>query len=263
MRYIFKLRAEIKKSRLLYSTECANMKYIFTSFLTLFLFVNAQSQSLSVVSQSSDSIEGNYFTELEAKVTVENTSATTNDYRVERFELDMTPGHSSYFCWSIDCYSSSVSLSTSIVTLAQGERDSTFIGYLTPYDGNGGIAGTSVIKYLFFNENDNSDTISRVFVYTANPFVGIQTRVLNENDFYAYPNPTVNTLNIAFGDINGYTAGKIIIRNVLGSELINKSININSNLSSIDVSSLERGVYFYTVQLDGQKFQTKKFAVSK
>ena len=84
-----------------------------------------------------------------------------------------------------------------------------------------------------------------------------------KNDFYAYPNPTVNTLNVAFGDIKGFNSGRIIIRNALGSELINKAININDNLTSIDVSSLERGVYLYTVQLDGQKFQTKKFAISK
>ncbi len=239
------------------------MKYIFTSALILFVFINAMAQSLSVVSQSSDSLSGDFYTEMEAKITLENTAANTNTYGVERFELDMAPGHSSYFCWSIDCYPTNVSLSTSFVTLAQGERDSTFIGYLTPYDGSGGIEGTSVVKYVFFNQNSSSDTISRVFVYTAYSTVGIKTRVLDENDFYAYPNPTVNTLNVAFGDIQGFNSGRIIIRNALGSELINQAIDIHDNLTSIDVSSLERGVYLYTIQLDGQKYQTKKFAISK
>ncbi len=240
------------------------MKQILTSLFILFIFINAQSQSLSIISKSADSIQGDYFTELDAKVTIENISATTNVYGVEREELSMTAGHTSYFCWNIDCYDPAVSLSTSFTSLDPGQKDSTFYGYLTPYNSNGGIAGTSVVKYTFFNQNQVDDTISAVFVYIATAVIGIvSTKVLNENDFYAYPNPTKNTLNVAFGDIKDFKNGRIIIRNALGSELISKSFDLKSNITSIDVTNLERGVYFYTIQLDGQKFQTKKFAVSK
>ncbi len=240
------------------------MKYIFTIIASFLIVFTSNSQSLSLVYKSADSISGGVFADLEGKVTVENTSANTNTYKVERIELSMQPGHSSYFCWSIDCYPPNVSLATSDVVLGQNDRDSTFIGYLTPYDNNGGISGTSVVKYIFFNVNDAADTISTVFVYNATGSTGIvDTRILKENDFYAYPNPSTNYLNIAFGNIKAHKVGKVIIRNALGSELINSSFDLNRNLATVDVSRLERGVYFYTIQLDGKNVHTKKFAVSK
>ena len=240
------------------------MKYIFTILIGFFTILNLSAQSLSFSYISEDSVSGDVFTELETKATVQNTSATQNTYLVERFELSMVPGHTSYFCWSIDCYPPNVDLSTSTVVLAPNAKDSTFVGYLTPYDATGGIEGTSVVKYVFFNQNNPADSISAVFIYTATQATtGIKTRVLGKDDFYAFPNPSSNELNIAFGDITSYSNARIIIRNALGSEMINNNISTTLNLSKIDVSRLERGVYFYTIQLDGQNVHTKKFAVAK
>lgn len=220
-------------------------------------------QSLDFASRTMDTVSGDFFTELEAKATVENISAQTNSYLVLRTELNMTPGHTSYYCWSIDCYPPNVDLSTSNITLSPGQKDSTFVAYLTPYDGTGGFAGTSVVRYRFFNENDAADSISAVFVYTATGTSSISTRILDKNDFYAYPNPTTDMLNVAFGEIDGYRSGKIVIRNALGSEMIAKPINLSRNMANLDVSTLDRGVYFYTIQLDGKNIHTKKFVVSK
>lgn len=240
------------------------MKYIFTTLLALLIFsATSFSQSLNITNLNPDTIKADYFTEMSSHVKIENISNDTNSYKVQRFELDMTAGHTSYFCWSIDCYSTNVSLSTSNVILTPNGRDSTFYGYLTPYDNNGGIAGTSVVKYTFFNENRSEDTVSVVFVYTASPVSGVKTKTLDVNEFYAYPNPAVDNLNVAFGDVKGFKSGRIIIRNALGSELLNESIDLNSNIASIDVTGIERGVYFYTIQLDGTNLQTKKFAISK
>ena len=240
------------------------MKYTITTILSLFIIVNSFSQSLVFDKISDDSVEADYFTEMSTYVTVENVSANTNIYRVERQELSMVPGHSSYFCWSIDCYPPNVSIATSTVTLGPNEKDSTFTGYLTPYDSLGPYDGTSVVKYVFYNDGDLSDSISAVFVYTATPASGeVQARVLNSNDFYAFPNPTVNELKVAYGDITGVQKGRLIIRNILGSELIVQNIDLKNNIAHIDVSRLNKGVYFYSVELDGKNVHTKKFAVSK
>jgi hypothetical protein len=243
------------------------MKILYTIFLSLLIIsFGAHAQDISISSKSSDSISADKFTEMTAYVVVENTGTDSNTYKVERIELSMTVNHSSYFCWSIDCYNPDVSLSTSSVTIAPSETNSTFYGYLTPYDSIGAYTGTSVVKYKFFNTDGAklNDTVSVVFVYSATEVSSLsRTRILGDNDFYAYPNPAVNSLNIAFGDIKGFSNGQIVVRNILGSELINQKINLSSNLESIDVSKLGRGVYFYSVLLDGKTVQTKKFAVTK
>jgi hypothetical protein len=200
---------------------------------------------------------------MSAHVTVENISNASATYLAERIELDMTPGHSSYFCWSIDCYPTNVSLSTSNIQLAPGQKDSTFIGYLTPYDAIG-HEGTSVVKYVFFNENDASDSISAVFVYVAiDNTTAIDTRMLSDEEFFAYPNPAKDQLNIAYGNLSKFSTGRVVVRDLLGSTVKVQDITMNQNLLKINVSDLNKGVYFYAIELDGVNLHTKKFVVSK
>ena len=64
----------------------------------------------------------------------------------------------------------------------------------------------------------------------------------------AYPNPTSD---IVYIDGN-YTQLKVVIYNILGKEVINKSIT-----NSIDISHLENGVYLMKLS-DGVKLYTRK-----
>ena len=67
-------------------------------------------------------------------------------------------------------------------------------------------------------------------------------------DISIYPNPTSD---IVYIDGN-YTQLKVVIYNILGKEVINKSIT-----NSIDISHLEKGVYILQLS-DGAKLTTRK-----
>jgi len=70
----------------------------------------------------------------------------------------------------------------------------------------------------------------------------------NQLDILIYPNPTSD---IVYIDGN-YTQLKVIIYNVLGKEILNKSIT-----NSIDISHLDNGVYILQLS-DGVKLSTRK-----
>ena len=70
----------------------------------------------------------------------------------------------------------------------------------------------------------------------------------NQLDISIYPNPTSD---IVYIDGN-YTQLKVVIYNVLGKEILNKSIT-----NSIDISHLDNGVYILQLS-DGVKLSTRK-----
>lgn len=241
------------------------MKLIFTLLFSFSICGFILAQDIMIYEKDNDSLTADKFTEMYGIVKVQNTGTKNNEYAVLRNEVSMVPGHISYYCWNISCYGDSVDLSIDSTILAPGEKDSTFYGYLRPYDTVGGYTGTSVVNYKIFNTDpgEPEDTVSFTYIYTATELSGVQTKILTENDFYAYPNPAVNTLNIAFNDLSQFSNAEVVLRNILGSELKRQKVNIRRNLTEIDISELGRGVYFYSVVLDGKVFQTKKFAVTK
>lgn len=81
---------------------------------------------------------------------------------------------------------------------------------------------------IFFTFNDSSTV-------TSNTILKSKTQVK------IYPNPASNILVIE----QLFTSGNIIIRDVLGKELI--STNITNNREIIDVSSLNNGIYFVNI----------------
>ena len=70
----------------------------------------------------------------------------------------------------------------------------------------------------------------------------------NQLDISIYPNPTSDIVYVE----GNYTQLKVIIYNVLGKEILNKSIT-----NSIDISHLDNGVYILQLS-DGVKLSTRK-----
>ena len=99
---------------------------------------------------------------------------------------------------------------------------------------------------------DNNQALS---IYVDNIYLHKNT-VLSSDSFKTskvklYPNPTSNVLNIeSLGTIQ-----TISVYNVLGQEVINKALNSTS--TSLDVSSLNSGIYVVKTMIDGNVSSTK------
>ena len=117
--------------------------------------------------------------------------------------------------------------------------------------------GTSIIRYTFFLENDTTDSVAVNVRYTAS------LSSINESMEYtynAYPNPANSIIDIQYS-FQGAKEAKLIITNLLGSEIYNANIDIENKNIKVNVSDFNSGVYFYTFIVDGKRHSTKKLIV--
>jgi hypothetical protein len=116
-----------------------------------------------------------------------------------------------------------------------------------------GFVSTNFFQWKVSPFADSVDNAG--FVYIDNILL-TTTSVLSNSNFTAskvklYPNPTSNVLNIeSLGTIQ-----TISVYNVLGQEVINKALNSAS--TSLDVSSLNSGIYVVKTVVDGVTSSTK------
>jgi endoglucanase len=113
-----------------------------------------------------------------------------------------------------------------------------------------GNACPSVSDFTQFVITSNLGT-----VYYDNLYLHKNT-VLSTNDFETlkariYPNPATNLLNIE----SGISIEKVTVYNILGQEVISKSPN--AELVTLDVSSLQVGVYIVKTSINGNVSSTR------
>ena len=80
-----------------------------------------------------------------------------------------------------------------------------------------------------------------------------------DNSFKVYPNPASTDFNIGFAST--INEGSVRITDIQGRVILQENIN-NVDFHSINVSGLENGFYFVTINADG-KTQTEKLTVIK
>jgi hypothetical protein len=99
-----------------------------------------------------------------------------------------------------------------------------------------------------------------IFIDTANVTLvpcGTTTGIFNSSQFNAtiYPNPATNVLNIRLNEPSG--KGLFVIYDSQGKAI--KSVAMNDNQSSIDISELSSGIYFFTFSNEKGEISAGKF----
>jgi hypothetical protein len=122
--------------------------------------------------------------------------------------------------------------------------------------GDGICCGTSGDGYYDIKTNSGAIVVTSGSAFTTSASKTFTTNTLGTNkfealnDIYLYPNPTKGTLNIRipsnFGLPNSFT-----ISNSLGQIISRKEVSKETDLT-VNTSSLSNGVYFITVDKEGQ-----------
>jgi len=76
-----------------------------------------------------------------------------------------------------------------------------------------------------------------------------------------YPNPASEYADLDFNITSGIRDAKLIIYNVLGSQMIELPLNKNDRKLRVNTKDMPTGLYFYQLSLDGKKVATKKMLV--
>ena len=173
-------------------------------------------------------------------------------------ELEMVEGATVSLCFAGLCYPPTTSSSGTIVIPAQStlphSSDYGFhFSYKTP------MAGTSFVRFVFANEDNDDDNASITFKLVYDPTSIVSTAMATK--MRAYPNPASDNVTIEYAYTGNSDNVKLVVKNMLGTTLLTKKLDANGNKVKVDVSEYNAGIYFYSIEADGRPLITKKLLV--
>lgn len=192
---------------------------------------------------------------------VTNNSESTLRVKVIRTNVDTVPGTVNSFCFANQCEMPTTDTSYNYLELRAGESSDGVTDMIADYYYPVGTIGTSTIKYTFFNIVGFNDYAEVVVKFWTSPTAIDENLSKYINISNLYPNPALNVVNLNYTfDINVNSATVKII-NLLGSVVKEVEIDQNENKLRIDISDLNAGIYFYSVVVNNDIFQTKKLVI--
>lgn len=240
-------------------------KIILLTFGLLILFLTGSAQNITL-SKNSNSVAngdtltftGGLSTIIAATVDVKNNSANTLSVKCRRTLIDVIPASTNSICWGGGCWPDTVSETPDPEVIDPGVSVSLFSG---DYNANG-MAGTSIIRYTFFNMSDASDSVC----FFAK-FVSLADFGLNETSNSlmvggVYPNPADKACFIDYILPVAENNAKIIITDMVGNEV--KIIPVKEKEGKIRIATYDmpEGVYFYSFIINNKAHYTKKLVVA-
>lgn len=166
-------------------------------------------------------------------------------------------GTENYFCFGKNCYGSGTDQSPNPDTIQiGGVLNKSFYGDYSPY----GHAGMTSVTYEFF---DSTTFGKRVSAKTTVEFKLSAAGISDDKLLLKGPNPNPSSQYATF-EYNlpaGYSVAHLIIRNMLGVEVDNITLDNRSGKKAINVSNYSSGIYFYTFIVDNKIVQSKKMIV--
>ncbi len=112
--------------------------------------------------------------------------------------------------------------------------------------------------YLYVEDEGNNTTNSETFTFcvSCEEMVGIDNTSLN-TEIAIHPNPTTNSFNINFGELQ-QEVNSLEVLDIHGKSVLSQKLDKHSPNASIDISSVAEGLYFVSVILEnGERFHTK------
>ncbi|MBP5650553.1 MAG: T9SS type A sorting domain-containing protein [Bacteroidales bacterium] len=242
------------------------MKKIFTLILMLATVVT-YAQSLSMTYEGASVNSGDT---LEVMVTQLNstleyyldlTNVTDNDVTVIVYknELDMAEGATASLCAGGLCFPSSTMSSNPFVIAAHTTLSHTSSGDAFHLNYKTSTGGTSYVMFTFANYENYDDRVNVTFKLVYDP-TGVE-EVLNATKVRAYPNPASDNVTIEYAVSSNANKVQLVVKNLLGSTLYTRNLDVNSNRVKLNVSEYPAGIYFYSIEADGRPLVTKKLLV--
>ncbi len=227
--------------------------------------VNAQSYSLSLngeplaadttITVYPDTINPS---EISFGLIFHNNSNNGANIKVLRNEVSMLENAASNFFWVVQYnFVTDLSSQYSFIPAGGSSTDESFIAYYYPND----AVGISTIEYTFFNIDNEDENVTITVKFDTSPQSVGENILKNTWVSNAYPNPATNFVNIDYKLPKEVQYANVKIVNLLGSVVKQQQLNSQSNNVKINLSDLNSGIYFYSVFVNGEAYNTKKLIV--
>lgn len=223
--------------------------------ITLFAAQAGYSQSLEAIDPQ-EVVEGTIADELlQESFDIRNNSDITVFVKVRREETSVVEGSLNYFCW-YQCYTPSTNVSPTSLAIAPGESVPNFYADYQPM----GNAGSSFIKYCFFDENNPSDETCVTVEYRVSDVTAVNEAALVSVG-NPQPNPATDFTKIPYVLRENNKGAALVVYNILGSEIKRQSVAGTSGNITLDVSDLQSGVYIYSFYNDNRLLSSSRLVV--
>lgn len=229
------------------------------------LGVNAQSFSLSINGEplAADTIitvfpdPGNP-SEITLGLIFHNNSNNGANIKVLRNEVSMLQNALSNFFWVAQYnFITDLSGQSAFIPAGGSSTDGLFTAYYYPYE----AVGVSTVEYTFFNVANEDENVTITVKFDTTPQSIDESILKNSWMSDVYPNPATKFVNIDYKLPTEIDNASVKIVNLLGSVVKEQSINKQNNTLRMDVSSLNDGIYFYSVTINDEAYSTKKLIV--
>lgn len=243
------------------------MKRIILSILAVVIIafsVVAQSLTLSTVengAQPNNSdywVSGDYLSTISAYVAVRNNLTTDEKVMCKKTEISVLSGSTNYFCW-YQCYTTSVFVGPDpLLITASTTNANSFSG---DYDALGHL-GISIMRYTFYLQKDHNDSVC-INIHFLAGYAGISQYLKDNVKFSeAWPNPASSNVSFSYSlPADLASVSHLVIRNLLGSEVKDISLENSQGKLSFSITDLRPGVYFYSLMINNTAFLTRKLVV--
>lgn len=194
----------------------------------------------------------------DAPFTVKNISGNSNNYKCYRTVIYKSIGDTNYFCWGINCYPPTKDTSTTAVTIAAGDSNASFHGWLT------NAVGTTddSVEYCIYNVNNLSDMTCFTVIYHFRP-TGIDEISQSNNLVSFYPNPNDGNFKLNY-NLNNKSQTSFKIVDVTGRLVYEKNdLSMNQNTQNISLPDLNNGIYYWMITSDKGISEKGKFSIIK
>ncbi len=178
--------------------------------------------------------------------------------KVARNQIDMMGESVSTFCWEL-CFPDFVDTSANSIYIPAG-------GYseLEAFSGHfeiRGSEGVSIIEYTFYKEENPEEKTSIVVKFDSSPTGLNETILRNINVSDIYPNPATTNVTIDYNLPLEVNNANIKIVNILGSVVKEQQLSKLDNKVRINTSNMNSGIYFYSINVNGYNYLTKKLII--
>ncbi|MBI9035481.1 MAG: T9SS type A sorting domain-containing protein [Bacteroidales bacterium] len=239
-------------------------KYLLTLITGLLIGFISHAQSLELLNEAGEVITGTTDTvrgeastdEIVSHCIVRNISDVSVDVKVLKVYEDIFDGSNNFYCWG-SCFTESVFDSPTQIRINAGGETDEFSGHYKPND----AVGTSIIRYEFFTVNNPNDRVSYTVTFSSDPNVGYEDQFVTGTKLQAYPNPASSNCKLVYELPQDVRTATLTVFNVLGHKVVELPLENNSGAKNLDVSSLNNGLYFYSVMINNELYGTKKLIV--
>jgi hypothetical protein len=209
-------------------------------------FYDGQTILRTITEEDLNAIDSTYAIE----IVVVNLTATELDIKTSRTNITLVEGMSAYVCFGV-CHEEDIyDINYTVI-----ENSEPYSLHLKP---NGNI-GQCKFQIDFTAESQS------ITLYIEIDMLPLGAKENNNDNVFlnAYPNPVSVGLkvNVSYFIEDYHKIQNLVIRNIIGTEVIRMPLNPFDNIITFDTSSLKAGIYFYAIENNNQIYFSKKLIV--